>query len=403
MHSVVFPDRGLFVVQEDVPDIARTSHMREHSYLRLAACTEGEVAGKYVLPTRGDWMLQFYFGVPEYNPRASGARVALFPEEKIGEPDVNDAATVTINGESETFLNQREFGPGKYKLQYRKVFRGVRDLHFRFNWTSTVDRDHLHMLASNGEVTYLGDNLPLSRAEEMLGESDAQFEGWVINVADDKPLVKGKTVKQGDDRGVKLDYDQANLTMFVGTSMMERIDVLGRKAEFQQLVPTGKYVCQATYPGYYTWYEPNCEIKPPSGKFKGGLVRPVALSPFLNPGEGRFVVTWGAQPPDIEIRLDVPLPEYQFPGCTVRYTNVKCEARRGGGKAKLEKAVIDGYGPGSIFVNNFIEGDYYLRVKHFGVFHSSDPPLCFHLIPPLLCPKDSLVFFQGQRSVIDVC
>lgn len=39
---------------------------------------------------------------------------------------------------------------------------------------------------------------------------------------------------------------------------------------------------------------------------------------------------------------------------------------RKAGKAKLEIDSLKGYGPESIFVNGWVKGDYYLRVKHFG-------------------------------------
>lgn len=290
-----------------MPHVARQFHSFEHAYIRLAACTEGEIAGVYRLPIRGNWSVQFFVGVPEYDGSAY-ARVASFPTEPLGKPDVTDAMTVTINGESELFHNQGRNEPGGYRLQYIRRFDQVKELHFRFNWTSSSDMDHLHMMAVPGEITYLGDLLPLTKADSFLAEASAAFEGKVVNAADGKPLFSGKVVRLGDEVGFKLEAGDAKVTLFVGSSAVQYMQVVG--GEFNENARLGKYVCQVSYPGFYTFYEPSCAVK-------GATERPVALSPFLNPGDARFILTWGANPPDLELRMDVPLPGYQVPGCTV--------------------------------------------------------------------------------------
>jgi len=83
----------------------------------------------------------------------------------------------------------------------------------------------------------------------------------------------------------------------------------------------------------------------------------VFLSPFINPGSIRIVLSWSANPSDLDIHMVTPT------GCKVWYANRKCQD--GGQDLSLDFDVQTGYGPETISVNRAIAGQYRFYVNKY--------------------------------------
>uniref|UniRef100_A0A7S0Z481 Uncharacterized protein n=1 Tax=Hemiselmis tepida TaxID=464990 RepID=A0A7S0Z481_9CRYP len=314
------------------------------------------------MPISGDWLVHFFVGVPRFRGILSRPTVGSYPEENEGYPSPDDALDIVINNRTARMTNLASPGPGGERRVYWEVFRDVGAVDFSFNFTSADEVDHLHMLVSAAEAVYVGDDASKAKALSLLGASDAPVSGKVVNAVDGRTLKPGRKVGNGYDTGIVVpEGTEATARLFVGSSRMDTLDVSG--GEYGQAVRAGKYTCQTSFPGYYTFYEDDCLVKVPSGLEKNAV-----LSPFLNPGDARFLLVWGPTPSDLELRLAVPLPQWVKHGsmCVVRYTNTHCTAhsKHGKGKAKLEHTATGGYGPESISVRGWVTGKYVLRVKH---------------------------------------
>ena len=118
---------------------------------------------------------------------------------------------------------------------------------------------------------------------------------------------------------------------------------------------TSRYNPAGFYPAFY----PACEID-------GNKVsnRDMVLCPYLNPGHGRFILTWGEEPSDMDVSLDAP--DGKGGRCTVMYKDKFCQ-QVGKGKEEsrihLDHDVTKGYGPETLTIEGFIPGEYLLRVK----------------------------------------
>ncbi len=69
-----------------------------------------------------------------------------------------------MNGVSTEYTNALGPGPGGSKLVFIKAYYDVDEFEFSFDFLSANDVDHLHMLVANGQATYLGDSVPLTKA-----------------------------------------------------------------------------------------------------------------------------------------------------------------------------------------------------------------------------------------------
>eukprot|EP00283_Hemiselmis_rufescens_P005456 CAMPEP_0173430836 /NCGR_PEP_ID=MMETSP1357-20121228/9158_1 /TAXON_ID=77926 /ORGANISM="Hemiselmis rufescens, Strain PCC563" /LENGTH=443 /DNA_ID=CAMNT_0014395241 /DNA_START=10 /DNA_END=1341 /DNA_ORIENTATION=- len=347
---------------DDVPNVVRNFKVPVGTYLRLAACTQGYAEGSFRLPISGNWLIHFFVGVPRYTSLPSSPTAGSYPEESEGYPVADDTLEIVLNNRTKVMHNLAAPGPGGERQVYWEVFDGVSAVDFSFNFTSRDEVDHMHMLVSGAEAVYVGDDASKAKALSLLGGTDARVSGKVENAVDGRTLKPGRKVGNGYVKGVVVpDGEEATVNLFVGSSLVSTLDVA--KGEYDQGVATGKYTCQTSFPGYYSFYDDDCTVHNPTGMEKNSV-----LSPFLNPGDARFLLVWGATPPDLELRLDVPLPGYVKHGsmCVVRYTNTHCTAhsKHGKGKAKLEHTSLNGFGPETISVRGWVPGKYVLRVKH---------------------------------------
>lgn len=82
------------------------------------------------------------------------------------------------------------------------------------------------------------------------------------------------------------------------------------------------------------------------------------LSPKLNAGQVRFILTWGAHPADLDSSLVTPS------GCTIKYNKKICV--KGAAKARLDVDSVNGNGPEVITIDKLEPaGQYEYFVNQF--------------------------------------
>eukprot|EP00960_Hanusia_phi_P032431 749850-Hanusia_phi.AAC.1 len=273
--------------------------------LRLGPCTSARVRGEHKLKVRGNWLLQFYVAIPSFSSSAP-PRPAAFPFESVGKPDPQDSLVVSINGVNETFLNSAEEEGGK-RLFFH-MFSDVDTLSFDFLFLSSNADDRLHLFVSNGQAAYLGDSLPLSAAQREQ-EGFGVLSGQVVNAVDGKELKPGGRVlsgyKEATMKHLKLWEEEADVRLMLGTTSYVQVRVRKGSME-EQRVPSGKFVCQVSFPGFYNFFDPTCEVDN-----NGKLKKRIALCPFLNPGHARFVLSWQSKP-EVKFTPSAPPRFLQF-------------------------------------------------------------------------------------------
>ena len=276
------------------------------SILRLAACKQASASGRYTLQARGNWLVSFYVGVPQFSERAVDAP-AGYPFEKDGQPDPTDFLEITINGYTQKFMNVvQEVSTTSCdlnKLVFYHVVEDAQFIDFKFVWQSSNTKHHLHLFGTPGTAAYVGDlsrpELFMSKALARLEPTAAKMKGEVVNAVDGNGIFPGAVVKSGyawSRKTVRLTLcraQQADVKLLVGSTDMNDL-ALDKQGKFDVDVKAGKYACHASYPGFYTAFSDNCQVD-----IKEGLKQTFALCPYLNPGHGRFIMTWGEQPKDM--------------------------------------------------------------------------------------------------------
>jgi len=82
----------------------------------------------------------------------------------------------------------------------------------------------------------------------------------------------------------------------------------------------------------------------------------IMVVPTMNPGQIRIVLSWGANPPDLDVHLLSPT------GCKIWYGNLRCTARE---NVQLDTDAQNGYGPETITFNSVATGKYRFQVHKF--------------------------------------
>ena len=363
----------------DIPGVTRNFHM-PNSLLRLGACRQATASGSYTLKATGKWMVNFYVGIPTFDSKPGAVAPAAYPMQDEGKPDPSDTLEVTLCGGkagdicvTQTFENKLDggFEDNKHVFYHTIDSMETTTLHFKFTWKSSNIKDHLHLFASTGTAVFLGDKLPISKAVAYaeshlagLGEGEGNLEGAIENAIDGNKLAPKKNVKTGykiHRKTIRLALPdrEADFQMFVGSSKLYEPTV--QKGAYESVIAAGKYACQASFPGFYTAFDPVCVVDGSKDR-KHSMV----LCPYLNPGHGRFILTWGEKPQDMDLYLDAP--DGQGGRCTVMWkrANKFCQQvgkSREAARIHLDLDVTDGYGPETITVEGFVPGEYLLRVK----------------------------------------
>jgi hypothetical protein len=189
------------------------------------------------------------------------------------------------------------------KLVFYHVVEDAQFIDFKFVWQSSNTKHHLHLFGTPGTAAYVGDlsrpELFMSKALARLEPTAAKMKGDVVNAVDGNGIFPGAVVKSGyawSRKAVRLTLcraQQADVKLLVGSTDMNDL-ALDKQGKFDVDVKAGKYACHASYPGFYTAFSDNCQVD-----IKEGLKQTFALCPYLNPGHGRFIMTWGEQPKDM--------------------------------------------------------------------------------------------------------
>jgi len=118
---------------------------------------------------------------------------------------------------------------------------------------------------------------------------------------------------------------------------------------FSMLEGAPEGTLQASKTGLETW----------SATFAVGNRLPrldVMVVPVMNAGQIRVVLSWGANPPDLDVRLLTPM------GCEVWYNNLRCT---NGESVQLDADSTNGYGPETMTFNQVASGIYSYMVNKF--------------------------------------
>merc|ERR1719183_2804135 len=102
------------------------------------------------------------------------------------------------------------------------------------------------------------------------------------------------------------------------------------------------------------WFQKFCDI---------GVERKVemAMSPVMQPGQGRLVLTWGNKPKDLDIYVLAPHHSESSPPCEVNWRNKNCHS----GTVRLDRDDTNGHGPETISIDSFNPGDYIVRIDEY--------------------------------------
>ncbi len=120
-------------------------------------------------------------------------------------------------------------------------------------------------------------------------------------------------------------------------------------------VPTGYYTAQLTKAGYITAYISVISL---GGETTGD--QNASISPVLAAGETRIVLTWGADPEDLDSHLTGPT--ISGPRFHVYYSD---DSISDGTVAGLDADDTTSYGPETITINTQISGTYYYYVNDY--------------------------------------
>ena len=302
----------------------------------------------------------------------------------------------------QTFKNEVDPIEGNKLVFYHEV-ADTRFIDFKFIFKSSTDKDHLHLFASTGTAAFWGDILPPNQAKRSLDwhVPVGSMEGTVMNAVDGFKIKPKKNIKVGykvNHKTVRMQLParEADMKLMRGSTMWNDLTqkAILKGGEFLMIpVIPGHYACTASYPGFYTAFDAECTVE--SGK---RLRHDEILCPYLNPGHGRFILTWGEEPKDMDLYIDAP--DGKGGRCTVMWQDKFCQdmgnGRRQESRIHLDHDVMSSLGPETITVEGFLEGEYIIRVQHYRGYgcvekRTNFSPVClFPASPLLLCVVRSL-------------
>jgi hypothetical protein len=208
----------------------------------------------------------------------------------------------------------------------------------------------LHPFVATGQLTLVRDRNPIPQLSAPVGS----FRGQALNAVDGKRLGVGTRVSNGYTANIWTVSEEVKLSLFVGSTLAQEVPLTNGR--FTVSLPAGQYTCIATTPQYYTFYDDSCRVNS-----AGELYKNLVMSPMLNPGTARIVLSWGADPKDLDSYLYVPHQSPAVPACEINFRNKNCQS----GVVRLDVDAVSGFGPETITLNGFRNGIYRFRVNHF--------------------------------------
>lgn len=341
-----------------------------HGMIRLGSCQAGSAEGLVKLPTPGKWMIEFYVGIPQYktpvDARPGEMGPDFFPVEDDAQTEPSDQVDVEIAGPNwdlskggvkTTFGNVQTSNEIPQKRLVMTFVEGD-SFKFRFKFRSKQDVVNAHMFVNDGFATYVDDLVRGSHlsAGKTLEAGKGSVTGYVMNAVNGKPLLKSHRTSDGYTQdGLQLPNSNPTFELLVGSAEMKDVEVKD-SGKFDVTVKAGEWTCRVSERGFMDFWDDACDVTAGETRYL-----PIPLSPLLNPGHARFVLTWGHEPQDLELSLTVP------GGCKVDSFNRRCTGPDSF-VAHVERDTSHGYGPESLAVLGFWDGEYTLRASHFGKF-----------------------------------
>jgi hypothetical protein len=275
--------------------------------------TEGFVEGSLDLPLDGQWLLQLYVGGPAYDRNAPPNQA--WPTQNTGIPNPADSIKLSFNGREQTWTNVAKLQGTKTVIT--EVITGSK-LAYRFDYKSGNTVRRLHPFVSNGQITLIRDSGSPPASKSLPGT----VFGKCINAVDGKIIMPGAVVSNGGPTPsittmkIPDSSPEIVLSLFVGSSLFTTVPVTN--GQFSISVPAGKYGVLATMPHFYAFYDDEFEVV--SGQQNELLA---GLSPVLNPGMMRVVLTWGQSPQDLDSYMSMTSTD--IPSCVVYYKKKACD------------------------------------------------------------------------------
>jgi hypothetical protein len=271
----------------------------------------GFLEGVMNLPVDGRWLVRFGFFSPAFSARADPN--AIFPTQSIGQPSAGATIDMNINGVTQTFrASSSNFGQ---KLPVEFTVEG-QQLRYRFDFRSSSPIRRLHPFITPGEVVLVRDRNPApppppdgSRGKAMATARDA---------VDGNVLAMGAMVSNGYIAASWKVADEVDISFFTGSTLVSKQTF--KNGNLEADVPPGSYSCIAVADNFYAYFLRQCDVLPRVPTYLGDL----SLSPMLNPGTTRAVLTWGFPPKDLDTYLTVPGASASQPPCLIWYKNKVC-------------------------------------------------------------------------------
>ena len=293
-----------------------------HGMIRLGSCQAGSAEGLVKLPTPGKWMIEFYVGIPQYktpvDARPGEMGPDFFPVEDDAQTEPSDQVDVEIAGPNwdlskggvkTTFGNVQTSNEIPQKRLVMTFVEGD-SFKFRFKFRSKQDVVNAHMFVNDGFATYVDDLVRGSHlsAGKTLEAGKGSVTGYVMNAVNGKPLLKSHRTSDGYTQdGLQLPNSNPTFELLVGSAEMKDVEVKD-SGKFDVTVKAGEWTCRVSERGFMDFWDDACDVTAGETRYL-----PIPLSPLLNPGHARFVLTWGHEPQDPHgwDRVDNKKPERQ--------------------------------------------------------------------------------------------
>ena len=250
------------------------------------------------LPVDGHWRVRFAFYTPAFDHGA--VMGSVFPEQSLAPGSPEDAIDVNINGQMQTLVAQRSLAGHKEEVEI--IMDGQRML-FSFKFRSSKGVKQLHPFITAGEIALIKDRLPPPAPSGPLGTVYSN----IADAVDGKAIKPNKKVSNGYVKGAWKIDSEARFLVFQGSTLVRELEFSGSKLHSH----------------FYTVFLPDCKILPkPQKTFLGQL----SMSPWLNPGNTRIVLNWGAVPKDLDSYLHVPNADPAKGDCLISYKSRVCNS-----------------------------------------------------------------------------
>jgi len=283
-----------------------------NSVHRLGDTSEpGFLQGSYNLPVDGRWMVRFDFYVPKFD--AGKSPDSIFPEESISAVSEENVIDCNINGVLKTLQSSAGLAGHKQALEF-EVEGQVLEYHFDF--LSPDIPSYSHPFITAAEITLLRDR-NTAPPPGALGKMHAE----VIDAVDGRDIKDNNKVSNGYKKKAWMMESDPKVSIFKGTTLIaERVMPSGK---INEKLPIGAYSCMFRHLNFYTVFIKDFDIA------AAGLeLGYIAMSPILNPGNSRIVLTWGAKPKDLDSYLTVPHEDPAEKDCVINYKKKTCNRNK---------------------------------------------------------------------------